>query len=53
MTAAQERALKRIQKLVENEFYSDDYEIKEWDVKENEYFVSLVVEYGMKNDEGT
>ena len=53
MTKSQEKALKKIRKLVEEEFYSDRCEIKEWTVKENEYFVSLVVEYGLKNDEGT
>lgn len=53
MTRAQEKALERIKALVERELYDDRYEIKRWDVDENEYFVSLVVEYGMKGDEGT
>lgn len=53
MTKAQERALKRINDLVESEFYGENYEIKEWKVNENEFFVSLVVEWGMKGDEGT
>lgn len=53
MTAAQERAVKRIRKLAENCFYSDAWEIKEWEVNENEYFVSVIVEIGHKNDEGT
>ena len=53
MTNAQERALAKIEKLVKNGFYSDDMEIKKWEVNENEYFVSLVLEYGLKNDEGT
>lgn len=53
MTNAQEKALERIKKLVEKEFYSDQCEIKRWDMNENEYFVSLVVEYGLKDDEGT
>ena len=53
MTNAQERALARIKALVKQEFYSDKCEIKKWEVHENEYFVSLVVEYGLKGDEGT
>lgn len=53
MTKSQEQAVKRVRALVESELLSDDYEIKQWDVHENEYFVSLVVEYGLKNDEGT
>ncbi len=58
MTKAQEKALERIRRLVEREMKGvhgdmDCYEIKEWSVNENEYFVSLVVEYGMKGDEGT
>lgn len=53
MTKAQEKAIAKVRKLVESELYSDEYEIKEWEISENKYFVSLVVEYGMKNDEGT
>ena len=53
MTNAQERSLKKIRQLVEKDLYNGKYEIKVWDVNENEYFVSLVVEYGRKNDEGT
>lgn len=53
MTKAQEKALNKIRKLVENQFYNDEYEIKKWEVEENEFFVSLVVVYGMKNDNGT
>ena len=53
MTNAQEKALQRIKNLVESEFYHDEMEIKTWKIDENEYFVSLVLEYGMKNDEGT
>ena len=53
MTKAQEKALNKIRKLVEDGFYSDEYEIKKWEVEENEFFVSLYVVYGMKNDEGT
>lgn len=53
MTKLQKKALERIKQLVEQDFYSDEYEIKLWEVKECEYFVSLVVEYGLKGDEGT
>ena len=53
MTKAQEKAIKKIRTLVESDLYSDSYEIKKWDIDENEYFVSLVIEFGLKNDEGT
>ena len=55
MTKAQENAIERIKRLALNEHgkYADEYEIKEWEVDENEYFVSLVVETGLKGDEGT
>ena len=58
MTTSQEKAIERIRRLVEKEMKGirgdkDCYEIKEWDLSEYEYFVSLVVEYGMKGDEGT
>ena len=33
--------------------YADNHEIKEWEVEENEYFVSVVIVVGMKGDEGT
>lgn len=53
MTKQQGKALEKVRMLVDAELYSDDYEIKEWKISECEYFVSLVVEYGLKNDEGT
>lgn len=54
MTRAQEIAIDRIKHIVKEDFlYSDNFEIKEWKVTENEYFVSLVVTTGLKNDEGT
>lgn len=53
MTKQQEKAIEKVRRLVKAELYSDDYEIKEWKISECEYFVSLVVEYGLKNDEGT
>ena len=58
MTKSQERALNKIRRLVDQEIKGirgdrDDKEIKVWEVDENEYFVSVIVEYGYKNDEGT
>ena len=55
MTKSQERAIERIRKLAEKEMNESfkDGEIKNWEVEENEYFVSVVVEIGGKNDEGT
>lgn len=53
MTSAQERALKRVERMVKSTFYDDKCEIKEWKVSENEYFVALLCEWGRKNDEGT
>lgn len=53
MTKAQENAISKIRRLVESELLSDNYEIKEWKVEDCKYFISVVVEYGLKNDEGT
>lgn len=53
MTKSQEKAVAKIKALVEKDLYSDDYEIKTWEVEENKYFVSVYVVYGMKNDAGT
>lgn len=55
MTTAQERSIERIKKLAENlhGHCSASYEIKEFKVEENEYFVSVIVEIGMIGDEGT
>ena len=53
MTNAQKRAIARIDDLVRKEFYNDKYEIKERKIDENEYFVSMIIEWGLKNDEGT
>ena len=52
MTKSQEKAIERIRKLVESEI-RDRYEIKVWEIKEYETFVSVYVVYGLKNDEGT
>ena len=53
MTKSQEMKVNMIRKQAENlhHSYSSDYEIKQWEVEENEYFVSVIVEVGLKNDE--
>lgn len=53
MTKVQEKAIEDVRNLVNRELYSDKYEIKRWEVNDGEYFVSLFVEYGLKEDEGT
>lgn len=56
MTKSQEKAIEKIRKLGEELFWgrADEYEFKEFDIKELNYgTISLVVETGMKNDEGT
>lgn len=55
MNTAQSKAIARIRKLAENLFgsQSEKYEIKEWRLIENEYFISVIVEVGLKGDEGT
>ena len=52
MTKSQERAIENIKRLVEKEL-GERREIKEWDVDDGEYFVSLYIVYGVKDDEGT
>lgn len=53
MTQLQEKAINRIKRLVESDMYTDNQEIKTWEVTDCDSFVSLVVEYGYKGDEGT
>lgn len=55
MTRSQEHAIERIRKSAETMMghCSDSYEIKQWDIEENEYFVGLCLSVGLKNDEGT
>ena len=55
MTKQQERKVNMIREQAENLHgkHSSEYEIKEWKVEENEFFVSVVVEVGMIGDEGT
>ena len=54
MTKTQEQVLARIRREVERQlFYSENYEIKDWQVNESEYTVGVFFEVGLKNDEGT
>jgi hypothetical protein len=55
MTHHQEKAVNRIKDMIKTEFFTchREAELKEFDVNENEYFVSVVFEVGGKNDEGT
>ena len=55
-TKYQEKAIKNIKRLAEelhSRAHADKYEIKKFEISENEYFVAVVVEVGMKDDEGT
>lgn len=53
MTNAQVKTIEKIKKMANAYIYNDDYELKQFDVKENDIFVSVIVETGLKNDEGT
>lgn len=57
MTKAQERVIDYIKnnwlEVVHGARHIDEFEIKKYEVKENEYFTSLVIESGLKGDEGT
>lgn len=57
MTKMQEKRVKQIKEnwtqLCHGIKYAEKYEIKEWEVEELKYFVSLIIEVGLKNDEGT
>ena len=55
ITKAQEKAIAGIKKLAEklHSYHADKYEIKQFEITDCEYFVSVVVEVGMKDDEGT
>ena len=52
MTKAQERAIERIKRSMENSLTSVD-EVKEWKITEYDTFVSVMAVTGVKNDEGT
>ena len=54
MTQAQEREVARIRRMAEKSlFFGTEYEFKEWEVNENEYFVEVRLTTGLKGDEGT
>lgn len=55
MTKSQEQALNTIKKLTEKHMKGcyNNAEFKMWEVHENEYFVSVVLEVGEIGDEGT
>ena len=56
MTDGQAKALCRVLKMAETFDFSHgkgEYEIKEYEVKDCEYFLSVVIETGMVGDEGT
>lgn len=57
MTKAQEREVERIRRMAERSlFFGTDkskYEFKTWEVNENEFFVEVRLETGLKGDEGT
>ena len=55
ITKQQTKAIENIKRLAEKlyEGHADKYEIKKFEIHENEYFVAVVVETGMKDDEGT
>lgn len=53
MTNSQERAIKRIKELTNEILYSENYEIKKFEVTDCDYFISVIIETGLKNDEGT
>ena len=55
ITKQQTKAIENIKRLAEklHEGHADKYEIKKFEIHENEYFVAVVVETGMKDDEGT
>ena len=54
MTQSQDRIVKRIRRDAETMHTNLGYEIKEWEVKENEWgTVSIYFEIGLIGDEGT
>ena len=53
-TKAQDKAIAKIERLAKELCWNPDkYEIKKFEVTEGEYFVNVIVETGMKDDEGT
>ena len=53
MTNSQKLAMERIKKLTNDLLYNDNHEIKKFEVTDCDYIMSVIVETGLKNDEGT
>ena len=55
MTKSQIEAIERIKRLAMERYsnYAETHEIKELEVRDYDYFVSVVIETGLKDDEGT
>lgn len=53
MTNSQIKKLVQVLHMAQIFAYDENYEIKYYEVEEWEHFVSVVLEVGMKNDEGT
>ena len=54
MTNSQKSAIERLrQSAIETALYSDKFELKKFEITENEFFVTLIIETGIKDDEGT
>jgi hypothetical protein len=53
MTNSQKKALEMIKALVISEFYSDQWEIKKFEITDCGSFLSVIIETGRINDEGT
>lgn len=53
MTKAQEYAIDRIRRLVERHCKGVDLEVKQFEIDDCDYFISVSVVYGLPNDDGT
>lgn len=53
MTNSQIKAIKSIERLVESYCKSMDLEVKRFETRECEYFISVSIVMGRPNDEGT
>ena len=54
MTIAQEKTVAAIRRYIENDFYDDNYEFKQWEVTAHEWGkVEVYAVTGRKNDDNT
>lgn len=53
MTNAQTKAIERVKAMTQSLLFTDNYEVKEFTIQDYEFFVSVAIETGIKNDEGT